>query len=53
MAENDCDIDPKPITSEEVSDYIRSWRMITLCPEGKSFTLHLQDLMNKLKSLGV
>jgi hypothetical protein len=47
--ENDVDINPKPITPEEVAEYVRRWRTITRCPEGASFTQHLIDLMNKFK----
>jgi hypothetical protein len=46
---NDYDTDPHPITAEEVANYAKEWRRITQCPEGKSFTQHLEDLMDKLR----
>jgi hypothetical protein len=49
MINNDYDVDPHPVTAEEVANYAKEWRRITQCPEGKSFTQHLEDLMEKLR----
>lgn len=45
------DIDTKPIVIGETISYIDRCKIITNCPDGKSFTKHLEELMYKLKSL--